>query len=469
MGERLRDPCSCGHPDRGAGHERGIRGAAEGRLRGKRVAAAGCGAGCGPSGPGSRRWEAFAFIAAWMLGLPEEERAALLSRVLIVRADARSMGRGPRPGRCREQPRADSRLPESPRRRRQTPGTGWPFLSARTPSLPSTVIRLPQLERDQPARRSPPPGFRAEGRRAGTDSPPQPADAAPSARRRRRRAAARRRSPRTAASSEGLDLGAGADGWEIVLDWACERATLAPEEVTAFFAALQVDARMGEALSPVREAGGERGEDIRQLAEVLRRLVQDSVRGEAVVFPPEDVASSRGSEPVVASGIRTSSRSILIATPPFSALSRRFCGHRQRPAGIRCGSRSARQRQVHAPSSGNPGLGGLPGRSLSEVGAASRRRRVSPAFRRWRPALPSARLAGWRVRWTGAGVARSSQPGSHQFARPDRCIRAGTRRVRRMKASSRTAAAMPRPISPTTCWPERMNAPNTRIMMVAAG
>jgi len=41
------------------------------------------------------------------------------------------------------------------------------------------------------------------------------------------------------------------------------------------------------------------------------------------------------------------------------------------------------------------------------------------------------------------GRIRSSQPGSHQFARPDRWMMAGTRRVRRRKASRRTAAARP--------------------------
>src|ERR1039458_734096 len=66
------------------------------------------------------------------------------------------------------------------------------------------------------------------------------------------------------------------------------------------------------------------------------------------------------------------------------------------------------------------------------------------------------------------GRMRSSQPGSHQFARPGRCMRAGTRMVRRMKASSRTAAARPRPHSPIACWPVRMKALNTQIMMVAA-
>jgi len=50
------------------------------------------------------------------------------------------------------------------------------------------------------------------------------------------------------------------------------------------------------------------------------------------------------------------------------------------------------------------------------------------------------------------GRVRSSQPGSHQLARPDRCMTAGTRRVRRKKASSKTAAARPIPISPMDCW-----------------
>ena len=72
---------------------------------------------------------------------------------------------------------------------------------------------------------------------------------------------------------------------------------------------------------------------------------------------------------------------------------------------------------------------------------------------------------GWFVWMPATGL---GQLGSHQFARPDRCMRAGTRIVRRMKASSRTAAARPRPNSPMTCWPMRMNALNTQIMIVAA-
>lgn len=92
----------------------------------------------------------------------------------------------------------------------------------------------------------------------------------------------------------GLALEGAAQGWEIVLQWICVRARLAPEEVTAFFSALRVDASMGEALPPMQEAGGQRAEDIRQLAEVLRRRVQESDPGEPVVLVPEDVAVLAG-------------------------------------------------------------------------------------------------------------------------------------------------------------------------------
>ena len=75
--------------------------------------------------------------------------------------------------------------------------------------------------------------------------------------------------------------------------------------------------------------------------------------------------------------------------------------------------------RVPARALDRPGLGWQPGRSLSEVGAASRRRRVSPAFRRWRPALLFVRLAGWLVRWTGAGVCgRASRAATSSRVRP---------------------------------------------------
>jgi AAA ATPase domain len=91
-----------------------------------------------------------------------------------------------------------------------------------------------------------------------------------------------------------LALQGAAQGWEIVLQWICDRARLAPEEVTAFFSALRVDASTGEALPPMQQAAGQRAEDIRQLAEVLRRRVQESNPGEPVVLVPEDVAVLAG-------------------------------------------------------------------------------------------------------------------------------------------------------------------------------
>lgn len=94
------------------------------------------------------------------------------------------------------------------------------------------------------------------------------------------------------AAGPGLD--GGAAGWVVVLQWICTRAALAPEEAGAFFRALRVDAGTREALPPVREAGGQRAEDIRQLAEALRRRVQESSPGEPVVLVPEDVAALAG-------------------------------------------------------------------------------------------------------------------------------------------------------------------------------
>jgi len=45
--------------------------------------------------------------------------------------------------------------------------------------------------------------------------------------------------------------------------------------------------------------------------------------------------------------------------------------------------------------------------------------------------------------------------GSHQFARPKRCMTDGTSTVHRMKASRKTAAASPMPNSAITRWPPK--------------
>ena len=66
------------------------------------------------------------------------------------------------------------------------------------------------------------------------------------------------------------------------------------------------------------------------------------------------------------------------------------------------------------------------------------------------------------------GIRRSSQPGSHQLAPPSRCIRAGTRSVRRTKASRATAAARAMPNMAITRSPLRTKARKTEIMMTAA-
>lgn len=92
----------------------------------------------------------------------------------------------------------------------------------------------------------------------------------------------------------GLGLDGDAAGWQVLLQWICRRAGLAPEEAGGFFRALRVDAGTREALPPVQEAAGQRAEDIRQLAEVLRRRVQESSPGEPVVLVPEDVAVLAG-------------------------------------------------------------------------------------------------------------------------------------------------------------------------------
>ena len=63
---------------------------------------------------------------------------------------------------------------------------------------------------------------------------------------------------------------------------------------------------------------------------------------------------------------------------------------------------------------------------------------------------------------------RSSQVGSHQFARPSRLIVAGTRIMRTSVASRSTATASPTPnILPMGSSP-RTKAPNTLIMISAA-
>ena len=92
----------------------------------------------------------------------------------------------------------------------------------------------------------------------------------------------------------GLGLDGDAAGWQVLLQWICRRAVLAPGEAGGFFRALRVDAGTREALPPVQEAGGQRAEDIRHLAEALRRRVQESSPGEPVVLIPEDVAALAG-------------------------------------------------------------------------------------------------------------------------------------------------------------------------------
>jgi hypothetical protein len=56
-------------------------------------------------------------------------------------------------------------------------------------------------------------------------------------------------------------------------------------------------------------------------------------------------------------------------------------------------------------------------------------------------------------------------PGSDQFALPDICMTAGTRIVRRMNASSATAAARPTPNSATFRLSVSENAANTQVMI----
>ena len=92
----------------------------------------------------------------------------------------------------------------------------------------------------------------------------------------------------------GLALEDAAQGWEAVLLWICGRAGLSPEEVEAFFSALRLDASTRAALPPMQAAGGQRADDIRQLAEVLRRRVQESNPGEPVILTREDVATLAG-------------------------------------------------------------------------------------------------------------------------------------------------------------------------------
>jgi len=85
-----------------------------------------------------------------------------------------------------------------------------------------------------------------------------------------------------------------APGWGPVLPWVRSRTELAPEETTDFFSALRVESGTLDALPPVQQARGQRPDDIRQLAEVLRRRVQESRRGEPVVLMHDDVALLAG-------------------------------------------------------------------------------------------------------------------------------------------------------------------------------
>ncbi len=62
----------------------------------------------------------------------------------------------------------------------------------------------------------------------------------------------------------------------------------------------------------------------------------------------------------------------------------------------------------------------------------------------------------------------SSQAGSHQLERPSRCIAAGTSAVRRMNASSATAAASPTPAIAAFRLPLSTKATKTETMIRAA-
>ena len=92
----------------------------------------------------------------------------------------------------------------------------------------------------------------------------------------------------------GLSLEDTAPGWGPVLPWIRSRTELAQEETTDFFSALRVEAGTLDALPPVQEARGQRPDDIRQLAEVLRRRVQESSPGAPVVLMHDDVALLAG-------------------------------------------------------------------------------------------------------------------------------------------------------------------------------
>lgn len=72
---------------------------------------------------------------------------------------------------------------------------------------------------------------------------------------------------------------------------------------------------------------------------------------------------------------------------------------------------------------------------------------------------------GSTERW---GILRSSQAGSHQLALPNRCMDAGTRMVRRTKASRATAADRPMPNSAIVRWPPKTKAMKTQTMMAEA-
>ena len=66
------------------------------------------------------------------------------------------------------------------------------------------------------------------------------------------------------------------------------------------------------------------------------------------------------------------------------------------------------------------------------------------------------------------GRSRPSQRGSHQFARPSRCITDGTSSIRTTVASMKIADAMPTPITLRTTSGLGMNAANTATMIAAA-
>src|SRR5579872_4832551 len=66
------------------------------------------------------------------------------------------------------------------------------------------------------------------------------------------------------------------------------------------------------------------------------------------------------------------------------------------------------------------------------------------------------------------GRTRSSQRGNHQFDRPVSCRTAGVATMRTSVASSRTAIAMPSPMTRSTRRSPRTNAAKTQIMMAAA-